>query len=351
MKKIPCWFMRGGTSKGPFFRKEDLPDDIAERDRILLSVMGSPDPRQIDGIGGADSLTSKIGIISLSHDDNADIDFLFGQVLINEARVDTTPNCGNMLAAAGPAALESGLIHADADRTRLRIRTLNTGMIAEVTLKTPGGKPCYSGEARIDGVPGTAAPVLLNFLDTAGSVCGSLFPTGNRSDHIAGVRVTCIDNGMPVLMVAARDMGISGYETKDQLNGDKALAARIEALRLAAGPLMNIENVAGKTVPKICLVAPPKSGGTLCTRTFIPHTCHAAIGVLGAVTVATAAALPGTVASELAQTVAGSEKQMVIEHPTGELSVYLTLNEQGDVVQAALMRTARLLMQGEVFYS
>lgn len=348
MKTLPCWFMRGGTSRGPFFLAQDLPEDIDERDRLLLAVMGSPDERQIDGLGGATTLTSKIGILSLAEDPLADINFLFAQVAINEHRVDTTPNCGNMLAAAGPAALESGLIAAQGDKTVLRIRTLNTNMIAEVTLQTPGGQPGYEGEARIDGVPGTSAPVLLNFLDTAGSVCGSLLPTGYVCDVIEGIRVTCIDNGMPVVIVAASDMGITGYETKEQLNANLELAARIEHLRLNAGRLMGITDLPNKSVPKISMVSSARSGGTLCTRTFIPHTCHAAIGVLGAVTVATAAVMPGSVAHSLSQLSDGEEQHLSIEHPSGELSVYLHLNTDGSVAQAALMRTARLIMRGEV---
>ncbi|MDA5546013.1 MULTISPECIES: 4-oxalomesaconate tautomerase [Yersinia] len=347
MKTLPCWFMRGGTSKGPFFLATDLPKEIAERDRIILSVMGSPDERQIDGLGGATTLTSKVGILSLADDALADINFLFAQVSLDDAIVDTTPNCGNMLAAAGPAAIEAGLIVAQGDQTVIRIRTLNTNMIAEVTLQTPGGKPAYTGDAHIDGVPGTSAPVLLNFLDTAGSVCGSLLPTGQLCDVIDGIRVTCIDNGMPVIIVAAEDMGISGYETKEQLNADTELAAHIERLRLQAGAMMGIKDLANKSVPKISMVARPQKGGTLCTRTFIPRTCHAAIGVLGAVTVATAAVLPGSVAHDLADLPGGNEQYLSIEHPSGELSVFLKLSATGDVEQAALMRTARLIMRGE----
>ncbi|HCW7017795.1 TPA: 4-oxalomesaconate tautomerase [Citrobacter farmeri] len=348
MKTLPCWFMRGGTSRGPFFLAKDLPEEIAERDRLILSVMGSPDERQIDGLGGATTLTSKVGIISLAPDAEADINFLFAQVSINERHVDTTPNCGNMLAAVGPAALEAGLITAQGDQTVLRIRTLNTNMIAEVTLQTPGGHPCYEGDVSIDGVPGTSAPVLQNFLDTEGSVCGALLPTGKLCDVIDGIRVTCIDNGMPVIIVAASDMGITGYETKDQLNANNALATRIENLRLKAGKLMGISDVANKSVPKISMVARSQSGGALCTRTFIPHTCHAAIGVLGAVTVATAAVMPGSVAHAVSQLSGGTEQRLSIEHPSGELTVYLRLNEDGSVAQAALMRTARLIMRGDV---
>ncbi|MDE2289997.1 MAG: 4-oxalomesaconate tautomerase [Burkholderiales bacterium] len=350
---VPCLLMRGGTSKGPFFLASDLPHDVAERDRWLLAAMGSPDARQIDGLGGADPLTSKVGILARSSDGAADLDFLFAQVAVREARVDTTPNCGNMLAAAGPAAVEFGLLAARGDATTLRIRTINTGMIAESTFATPGGEPAYEGDARIDGVPGTASPVTLNFLDTAGSVCGSLLPTGRVVDFIDGVPVTCIDNGMPVMVVPSAAFGLTGYESRESLNANTGLKARLNALRLAAGPLMNLGDVAGKVVPKITLVAPPVKGGALCTRTFIPHDCHAAIGVLGAVTVATAAVLEGSVAHAVAQLPPGDDKLISVEHPSGEFSVALSLARgaaggQPEVRRAALLRTARLLMRGEV---
>lgn len=350
---VPCLLMRGGTSKGPFFLASDLPVDVAARDRFLLAAMGSPDARQIDGLGGADPLTSKVGILSASRDGDADLDFLFAQVAVREAKVDTTPNCGNMLAAAGPAAVEFGLLKAGGDTTTLRIRTVNTGMIAEATFATPDGVPAYDGDARIDGVPGTASPVTINFLDTAGAVCGSLLPTGRVVDFIDGVPVTCIDNGMPVMIVPSTAFGLTGYESRDRLNANAALKARLNALRLAAGPLMNLGDVADKVVPKITMVAPPTHGGVLCTRTFIPHDCHAAIGVLGAVTVATAAVLEGSVAHAVAHLPPGDDKLISVEHPTGEFSVALSLASAGAdglprVKRAALLRTARLLMRGDI---
>jgi len=345
--EIPCWYMRGGTSKGPFFLASDLPADKALRDAVILQVMGSPDTRQIDGLGGATSLTSKVGVLSLPTDGAADLDFLFGQVGIDEASVDTTPNCGNMLAAALPAAIEAGLLRADDGHTTRRVRTVNTGVIAEITIDTPARKPLYDGDAHIDGVPRPAAPVRCGFLDTEGSVSGSLLPTGNVRDSIDGVDVTLIDNGMPVMIIAAAAMGISGYETRDELNANQDLKARIEKLRLIAGPLMNLGDVTKKPIPKITLVARAQAGGALCTRTFIPHDCHAAIGVLGAVTVATAAVLPGSVAYDVAETGASDTRTLSIEHPSGEFSVEVGLD--GDrVVRAALLRTARLLMRGTV---
>ena len=343
--------MRGGTSRGPFFLDSDLPADVAQRDALLLSVMGSPDARQIDGLGGADPLTSKVGIVRRGQAPGVDLEFLFAQVSVKEARVDTTPNCGNMLAAVAPFGLETGLVKPQGDVTTLRVLTRNTGTLSDIEVRTPGGKVEYSGEARIDGVPGTAAPVNISFLETAGSVCGSLLPTGRLVDRFDGIDVTCIDNGMPVVVMAAEALGVSGYETRDELNADAALKQKIESIRLQAGPAMNLGDVAKKVVPKMCLVAKPRSGGHICTRTFIPHDCHSAVGVLGAVTVATAAVMPGSVASRCTIVPPGSPKTLSVEHPSGEFSVVLTMNpaDPAQVMQAALLRTARLIMRGDVF--
>ncbi|OGA87234.1 MAG: PrpF protein [Betaproteobacteria bacterium RIFCSPLOWO2_12_FULL_66_14] len=347
---IPCLFMRGGTSRGPYFLASDLPQDLELRDRVLLSVMGSPDARQIDGLGGADPLTSKAAIVSPSRRPGVDLEFLFAQVLIDEARVDTTPNCGNMLAGVGPFALERGLVPASHAETTLRILTLNTDMLCDVVLQTPGGRITYEGNARIDGVPGTSAPIKINFLDTAGSVCGTLLPTGKVADVFDGVQVTCIDNGMPVVLMRAADLARSGYETRDELNADAELKARIEAIRLQAGPAMNLGDVRRKVVPKMCLIAAPKDGGTVCTRTFIPHDCHSAVGVLGAVTVASACVLKGSVAAGVCRLPEGRTKLISVEHPTGEFSVELELdaNDPQTVQRSALLRTARPIMCGEV---
>jgi 4-oxalomesaconate tautomerase len=342
--------MRGGTSRGPFFRASDLPPDVATRDRVLLAVMGSPDARQIDGLGGADPLTSKVGIVAPGRTDGVDLEFLFAQVSMREALVDITPNCGNMLAAVVPFAIESGMVSAQRGTTTLRVLTLNTGTLSDIEVQTPDGRMEYSGAARIDGVPGTASPVNISFLDTAGSVCGALFPTGNTIDTFDGVDVTCIDNGMPVVILRAQDLGVSGYETRDELNGNAALKQRIESIRLQAGPAMNLGDVVKKVVPKMCLVAPPRGGGHISTRTFIPHDCHAAVGVLGAVTVATAAVTPGTVANRVAQVPPGARKEFSVQHPTGEFTVTLTMSpaNPAEVASASLLRTARLIMRGEV---
>jgi 4-oxalomesaconate tautomerase len=342
--------MRGGTSRGPFFLESELPADIGARDRVLLAVMGSPDARQIDGLGGANSLTSKVGMVSVSRAPGVDLEFLFAQVLINEARVDTTPNCGNMLAAVVPFALERGLVPAQGAVTRMRVLTRNTGTLCDVEVQTPGGRISYEGSARIDGVPGTSAPISISFLETAGSVCGSLLPTGKLVDVFDGVQVTCIDNGMPVVILPAQAFGLTGYEGRDDLNANAALKVRLESIRLQAGRAMNLGDVSRNVVPKMTLVAPARQGGHLSTRTFIPHDCHSAIGVLGAVTVATAAVMPGSVAHAVSSVPEGTTKTLSVEHPTGEFSVRLETDpvDPQRVVSAALLRTARLLMRGEV---
>lgn len=349
-KPIPTLFMRGGTSRGPFFDEADLPADRAARDRVLLAVMGSPDPRQIDGLGGAHPLTSKVGIVRKSEVPGVDLDFLFAQLQPNQETVDTTPNCGNMLAAVVPFALERGIAAAQGETTTLRVLTLNTGMQCDITVRSPGGQVSYEGEARIDGVPGTSAPITINFLDTAGSVCAGLLPTGRVRDVIDGIEVTCIDNGMPLVLLRAADVQRTGHEGVEQLNGDTALKARIEQLRIACGHAMGLGDVSGKNYPKMTLIAAPAAGGSLATRSFIPHVCHDAIGVLAAVTVATACVLPGTVADGLAVVPGGAVQSISVEHPTGEFSVELELDpaDPHKVVRAALLRTARLIMRGEV---
>ncbi len=350
-RAIPCLFMRGGTSRGPFFLESDLPTDIAQRDAMLLAIMGSPDLRQIDGLGGADPLTSKVGIVRRGQSAGVDLEFLFAQVSIKEARVDTTPNCGNMLAAVVPFGLETGLVQAVGAVTNLRVLTRNTGTMSDIEVQTPGGRMEYSGQARIDGVPGTASPVNISFLETAGSVCGSLLPTGHLVDVFDAVDVTCIDNGMPVVLISAQALGVTGYETRDELNANAVLKQKIESIRLQAGPAMHLGDVSNKVVPKMCLVAKPQAGGQICTRTFIPHDCHSAVGVLGAVTVATAAVLPGSVANRYAEVPSGLVKTVSVEHPSGEFSVVLAMNPANptEVLNAALLRTARLIMRGDVF--
>lgn len=346
---IASMWMRGGTSKGGFFLKQDLPTDIAARDALLLRIMGSPDPRQIDGLGGADPLASKVAIVCKSERPGVDVDYLFLQVFVDQAIVSDAQNCGNMLAAVGPFAIERGLVVANDDATPVAIWMENTGQIAVATVQTPGGHVTYAGQAAIDGVPGTHAPVPIEFRDTAGSSCGSLLPTGNAVDRINGVSVTLIDNGMPCVIMKAADVGITGYEDRDTLDANAALKARIEAIRLQAGPMMNLGDVEAKSVPKMMLVAPPRAGGAICVRSFIPHRAHATIGVLGAVSVATACLIEGSPAADIACTLHGPRKTLSVEHPTGELTCVLESDAAGTIVSAALLRTARKLMDGTVF--
>lgn len=342
-------WMRGGTSKGAFFLAEDLPADTAARDSFLLRIMGSPDPRQIDGMGGADPLTSKVAVVSKSTREGADVDYLFLQVFVDQAIVSDAQNCGNILAGVGPFAIERGLVAAQDGETPVRVYLVNTGQRAVATVQTPGGRVTYAGDARIDGVPGTAAPIPLEFRDTAGSSCGALLPTGNAADVVEGVAVTLIDNGMPCVVLKAADVGVTGYEDRETLDADTALKARIEAIRLAVGERMNLGDVREKSVPKMMLVAPPKHGGAVTVRSFIPHRAHASIGVLGAVSVATACLLPGSPAAEVAVVPEGRRKTLSVEHPTGETTCVMELDESGAVTSAAMLRTARKLMDGEVF--
>ena len=342
-------WMRGGTSKGGYFRKEDLPADVAERDSLLLRVMGSPDPRQINGMGGADPLTSKVAVVSASERPGVDIDYLFLQVFVDQAIVTDTQNCGNILAGIGPFAIERGLVAPSDPETPVTIFMENTGQLAVATVQTPGGRVRYDGDAAIDGVPGSAAPVPLEFRDTAGSSCGALLPTGHVFDVIEGVDCTLIDNGMPCVVLRASDVGATGYEDRETLEAMRAVKAKVERIRLFAGPLMNLGDVTDKSVPKMMLVAAPQAGGAVSVRSFIPKRVHASLGVLGAVTVATACLIPGSPAAEMAAVPAGETKTLSIEHPTGEISCVLRTGVDGQVESAALLRTARKLMDGLVF--
>lgn len=349
-RAIPTAVMRGGTSKGLFFLKKDLPADSAARDAFLLAAMGSPDTRQIDGMGGAHPLSSKVAVVSKSQDSEADIDYLFLQIVVDKALVSDGQNCGNLLAGVGPFAIERGLVQAKNDKTTIRIRMLNSDGIAVVTVCTPDGQVSYEGEASIDGVPGTAAPVMIDFTDVAGSNCGALLPTGNAIDEIDGLEVTCIDNGMPVVLLRASDFGKSGYETPEELEADAVLIKRVESIRLKLGPLMNLGDVTDKTVPKMSLLAPAQYGGIVATRTFIPHRVHQSIGVLGAASVAAACCIPGSVAEAVAGS-AGSGS-LDVEHPSGRFTVDIELEEEGGeykVTRSALLRTARKLMDGNVY--
>jgi 2-methylaconitate cis-trans-isomerase PrpF len=348
---IPTIVMRGGTSKGPFFRAEDLPADIATRDRVLLAAMGSPDVRQIDGLGGADTLTSKVAIISKSARPGVDVDYLFAQVDVSKPIVDTNPSCGNMLAGVAPFAIETGLFPAGDGETRVMIYNVNTEARIEAIVKTPGGTVQYAGDARIDGVPGTAAPIILNFMDVVGSVSGKMLPTGNVRDIIDGIEVTCIDVAMPMIMMRAQDLGLTGTENRAEINSNKALFARIEPIRLEAGRRMGFGDVSDKVIPKVGLLSPPRDGGTITSRYLTPHALHAAHAVTGAVCVSTACALEGTIAHELATRDDANPRTIWIEHPSGQVDVRLQTKGKGADMEvvAGTLRTARPIMKGEVF--
>ncbi len=354
-RAIPYMQLRGGSSKGVYFQASDLPADETVRNRVVIAAMegvGLGDPRQIDGLGGADSLTSKVAIVKLSQRENADLDYLFLQVVVGGGYVSAVQNCGNILAGVLPFAIESGLWEAQNGETTATIHMVNSGGLCEVTVQTPDGRVTYAGEATVDGVPGTAAPVVCNYLDVAGSATGALLPTGQVVDVIEGVAVTAVDNGMPVVVMKAADLGISGYETKADLDANEDLKARLERIRLAIGPMMNLGDVSQKTVPKMCLVSPPRNGGFVNTRTFIPHVCHAAIGVLGAVSTATACLLPGSVAEGVGEMPEDGRTLLAIEHPSGQFSVDLDIVVEGDKVQvrkSGTLRTARLISKGEVY--
>ncbi|MEV4052526.1 4-oxalomesaconate tautomerase [Amycolatopsis sp. NPDC049688] len=344
MTGVRCMLMRGGTSKGAYFLADDLPADPAARDDLLLRIMGTPDPRQIDGLGGAQPVTSKVAIVSEATDPGHDVDYLFLQLGVEESTVSDRQTCGNLLAGVGQFAVERGLVPAGPERTTVRVRLLNTGSIAVATFATPHGEVDYRGSTVISGVPGTAAPVELDFTGTEGSVCGSLLPTGHVRDDVGGVEVSCVDNGMPVVVARAEDLGITGYEPVEELAGPR-LAERIDALRVEAGKLMGLGDVRGSSVPKTTLVAAPRDGGAICTRTFIPVKPHPSIGVLGGVSVVTALLLDGAVGHELLETGRGPVQ---IEHPSGKLAVAIEF-DGSRVRRSVVIRTARKLFDGTVF--
>ena len=351
---IPFMQFRGGSSKGIYFKAEDLPKQETERNLLVLAALegaGIGDPRQIDGLGGGTTLTSKVAVVSLSASPDADLDYLFLQVVVGKGMVTAAQNCGNILAGVLPFAIESGLMKAADPTTSARINMINTGGICEVVVQTPHREMNYQGDATVDGVMGTAAPVICNYLDTVGSTCGDLLPTGNAVDFIHGIEATCIDNGMPVIMMRANDFGLSGYESKEDLEKNEPLKQQIEQIRLEGGRMMKLGDVSRQTIPKVCLVSTPHQGGVLNTRMFIPHVVHDAIGVLAAVSVATACVVPGTVVKGIAQL--NEDKNLFsIEHPSGEFTVKLEYQFHDGkiaILKLGVIRTARLLSKGELF--
>jgi len=349
--RIPCVIMRGGTSRGPFFLLSDLPADSAQRDEVLLAAMGSPHDYQVDGIGGANPLTSKVAMVSRSKQPGADVDYLFAQVLIDEKLVDSKPNCGNMLVGVGPFAVEAGLVVAKDPETIVRIYNVNTQSLVEAIVQTPNGKVTYSGDAAIDGVPGTAAPVKLNFKSAVGSVTGKLLPTGRPLDVIDGVDVSCVDVAMPMVLMRAEQLGKTGHESASELDADRKLFERMEAIRRKAGVLMGMGDVSKMVVPKIGLLAAPRDGGTIASRYFVPYACHKAHAVTGTVCVASACAIPGTVAAQLVTLPAAPQGVVTIEHPSGMIAIDLDVDFAGgkqEMRRAALIRTARRIFEGHV---
>ena len=349
---VRCTMLRGGTSRGLYFEADDLPADPAVRDALLLRLMGSPDARQIDGLGGATSLTSKVAVVGRSADTDADVDYLFLQLGVAEATVSDRQNCGNILAGVGPFAVERGLVPARPGETTVRIRMVNSDSVAVATFPTPGGRVEYRGDVAIDGVPGTAAPVVLAFTGTEGSAAGRLLPTGNARDVVNGVDVTCVDNGMPVVQARAESFGLTGYETAERLAGDSALLRRIDAFRVKAGQLMGLGDVSGLSVPKTMLLAPARDGGQVCTRSFIPIRPHTSIGVLAAITAVTGMLLPDAVGHELTSGWPAGSSQVDVEHPTGHLLVDVCVDATAfppRVTQSDVVRTARKLFDGIAF--
>ena len=344
---IPAMWMRGGTSKALYLLQTDIPSDAAVRDRLLLRIMGSPDRRQIDGLGGADPLTSKIAIISASDDPEADIDYLFLQVAVDSAKVSDSQGCGNILAGVGPFAIERGLVKAENPVTTVRIRMLNTGEYAEAEISTPDRKVAFAGDVSLDGVPGTAAAIPLFFSNLAGSICGSLLPTGQATDSLNGIECTLIDNGMPCVIMRAADFGLTGNETREALAADQTLKNAIESIRLQAGRLMGLGNVGKKSVPKMTLITAANGNAVINTRSFIPHHVHASIGVFAAISVATACVIPHTVAAPVARL--PDDSNYIIEHPSGTINVRLEMQADGTIQKSGIIRTARKLMDGSVF--
>ncbi|KQZ13233.1 4-oxalomesaconate tautomerase [Mesorhizobium sp. Root554] len=348
---IACIMMRGGTSKGGYFLADDLPRDKAERDRLLLRIMGSPDPRQIDGIGGADPLTSKVAVVRKSERPGIDVDYLFLQVFVDQPLVSDSQNCGNILAGIGPFAIERGLVAPVEGETPVTIFMENTGQTTVARVRTKDGKPVYEGDAYIDGVPTPASPIYLSFSDAAGSSCGALLPTGSALTEIDGVECTLIDNGMPVVVMRAADFGLTGYETRAELEAAAEVKARVEKIRLQAGPLMNLGDVSEKSVPKMTLVAAPRNGGAIMTRSFIPHRVHASIGVFGGLSVATACLLPESPAYSLASLPAGREKMVAVEHASGQMEIVMRTDDSQPygLGESSIVSTSRKLFEGRVF--
>lgn len=349
---IPYMQIRGGSSKGIYFNKKDLPSDADIRDTVVLDIVGR-DERQIDGLGGANPLTSKVAIINKSTEKSIDIDYLFMQVVVGQGRVDIAPNCGNILAGVGIFAIQNNIISTTHPTTKIKVKMLNSGSVCELIMQTPNGILKTTGETKIDGVDGTSASIICNYLNISGSICGSLFPTGNKKDQIDGINITCIDNGMPVVLIKAEELKKTGYESCEELNNDLLLKQKLEKIRIKAGHMMNLDDVSDKSIPKMCLISLPIGSGNINTRTFIPHKCHSAIGVLGAVSVASACLYSGCVTDSICEITTEKESaKLVVEHPSGSFEVnlaYQLSEKEPTIYSAGIVRTARLISEGKAY--
>lgn len=349
---IPFVLMRGGTSRGPYFRREDLPTDRDALARVLISALGSGHPLNIDGIGGGASVTTKVAILSRSDDAWADVDYFFAQVSVEDRTVDFTPTCGNMLVGVGPAALEMGLVPAKPDQTEVRIRAVNTGARVRAIVQTPDHAVSYDGSVAVDGVPGTAAPVTLSFMNVVGGATGALFPTGQRVEHIDGIAVSCMDVAMPMVIARAEDFGLTCQEAASELDANRDFYDRMEPIRIEAGRRMGLGDVSGSVVPKFGLLAPPVAGGTALVRYFVPQNCHPSLAVTGAQCLAACLLCPGTVGQGIGVLPSGTPADLTLEHPMGALHVTVDYSVNGrdfSLKSAGLVRTARMLAAGDLF--
>ncbi len=350
---IPYLFMRGGSSRGPFFNRHDLPSDEVSLARVLVAAVGSGHPLNIDGIGGGNAVTTKVAMLSKSDDDWADVDYFFAQVSVEDCLVDFKPTCGNMMIAVGPAAIEMGLIGAQEGQTDVRIRAVNTGAKVLATIQTPNGVVDYSGDMQIDGVPGSAAPISLDFKEVAGSATGSLLPTGNATDTVDGIDVSCVDFAMPMVIARAADFGVSGHESREELDVNKALFKKIESVRLKAAELMGMGDCSESVMPKFGLVAKSQNPrAAFATRYFMPWAAHPTLAVTGSQCFSACAVLPGTVLDGIADKVSASPVALLLEHPLGTMEVVMSYeggNDRPQPTSAAVVRTARKIASGDVF--
>ncbi|WP_420014096.1 4-oxalomesaconate tautomerase [Tateyamaria sp.] len=349
---IPFLFMRGGTSRGPYLNRADLPEDLETLAEVLIAMVGSGHPLNIDGIGGGAAVTSKVAMLSRSADGWADVDYFFAQVSVEDRLVDFKPTCGNILSGVGPAAIEMGLVPVQDGETPVNIRAVNTEARVAAMVQTPGGQVSYEGDTRIDGVPGTSAPVALQFMETVGGVTGAFLPTGNLVDVIDGVEVTCMDVAMPMIIARAESLGLTGYESAAELDENADFFARMEALRIKAGALMGMGDVSSSVTPKFGVLAPATKGGTIATRYFMPWKTHPTMAVTGAQCLAACVLTPGTVADGLAAKPNVTPAPITLEHASGTIDVlvdYAQAENGFTIKSAGLVRTARKLVQGSVF--